>query len=55
MIHFSGRDTIRKWRCVVVLSTIMNLSAAMGIREMEFNVIVSFLSIDIGDACIIIL
>ena len=55
MIHFSGRDTIRKWRCVVVLSTIMNLSAAMGIREMEFNVIVSFLSIDIGDAYIIIL
>ena len=38
-----------------MLSTIINLSAAIGIREMEFNVIVSFLSIDIGDACIIIL
>ena len=55
MLHFSGRDTIRKLRCVVVLSTIINLSAAMDIREMEVNVIVSFLSIDIGDACIIIL
>ena len=38
-----------------MLSTIMKLSAAMGTREMEVNVIVSFLSIDIGDACIIIL
>ena len=55
MTYFSGRDTVKKWRCVLVLSTIMNLSAAMGIREMEFNVMVSFLSIDIGDACIIIL